>query len=121
MHRIAAAVFALAAICGLAGGAAEARMILQIFSYFPMQDFEGEDTELFLAAVRQAVERPDGSTVKWSNPDTGNHGTVTPLRSGERDGRPCRLLEIENITGRGRTNTLRYLFCRQPGGSWKVE
>lgn len=87
----------------------------------PSEDFEEGDLDLMRAAIAQVAERPDGETVRWLNPDTGNRGEVTALSSGQRDGRDCRLLEVRSVSRRGADNTLRYPVCRQPDGSWKAE
>src|SRR5437660_12923556 len=36
-------------------------------------------------ATAAAASAPYGQTVQWSNPQTGNWGTVTPLRQGHTD------------------------------------
>ncbi|MFT5539268.1 MAG: surface antigen [Alphaproteobacteria bacterium] len=63
---------------------------------------------------------PTGSTKTWTNPDSGNSGTVTPTKSYKQaDGNYCREYQ-QTVTVGGKTQDAYGTACRQPDGSWKV-
>ncbi len=80
-------------------------------------------------ADRQAMERttqqsltssPAGTTSKWTNPDSGNSGTVTPQQQfTSKDGKECREFQ-QTVTVEKQTQTAYGTACRQPDGTWKV-
>lgn len=57
--------------------------------------------------------------VVWSNPDTGERYTVTPLRTYRSDGRYCREYVTDAEIG-GRRDQVYGRACRRPDGSWAV-
>ena len=60
------------------------------------------------------------TTSAWSNPDTGNSGTVTPTRTYQRaDGTYCRDFE-QTIVIDGEAVVADGTACRQPDGSWRI-
>lgn len=63
----------------------------------------------------------DGASNTWSNPKSGNSGTVTVLQSFERQGNACRKLHYD-IRLRQRQGPRSYTlsWCHMPDGSWKV-
>ncbi len=86
----------------------------------PASHFTERDWELLRGAVNASLEASeDGTAVAWENPETGHLGRVTAVTSSERDGAPCRELEIYNKAKTASGNS-RYLFCKQPDGSWKA-
>lgn len=61
-----------------------------------------------------------GQAVAWSNPDSGNSGTVTPTRTYEpAPGQYCREYQ-QTITVGGKKQQSVGTACRQPDGTWKV-
>ena len=63
---------------------------------------------------------PTGSSVGWSNPDTGHAGTVTPTRTYQAPtGAYCREYQHTVYVG-GRAENAYGTACRQPDGSWQV-
>jgi surface antigen len=62
---------------------------------------------------------PSGQAVPWRNPDTGNYGTVVPLRTYESAQTYCREYQ-QTVTVGGRTRQAYGTACRQPDGSWRV-
>jgi surface antigen len=63
---------------------------------------------------------PSRQTSEWRNPDTGNYGTVTPVRSYQSgSGQNCREYQ-QTITVGGRTEQGYGTACRQPDGTWKI-
>ncbi len=72
-------------------------------------------------AGEQARTVPIGKTIDWSNPKSGNSGTVTPIREGRHtgSGNYCREFK-QTVTIDGRTKEAFGVACRQPDGSWKI-
>lgn len=60
---------------------------------------------------------PTGSTTQWVNPDTGVRYRVTPKRTFELGGGPCREYTVEAQVG-GKPETVTGTACRQADGSW---
>jgi len=61
-----------------------------------------------------------GTTSSWSNPDTGNSGTVTPTKTYQAaSGEYCREYQ-QTVTVGGNTEQAYGTACRQPDGSWKI-
>lgn len=63
---------------------------------------------------------PAGQASSWSNPDSGNSGTVTPTKTYQTaQGQPCREYQ-QTVTIDGRTETAYGRACRQSDGAWKI-
>ncbi len=61
-----------------------------------------------------------GQSVEWSNPDSGNHGYVTPMSTyQEPSGRYCREYTHTIYVG-GAPQEGYGRACRQPDGSWQI-
>lgn len=73
-------------------------------------------------AQQTAVQAPVGQTIAWSNPNTGNHGTVTPTREGTQTstGAYCREYHTEVIVG-GNPQVGYGTACRMPDGDWQIK
>ena len=64
--------------------------------------------------------KASGKQTSWSNPDSGHHGTITPVRTyQEPSGQYCREYQ-QTVTVGGNTEQAYGTACRQPDGSWKV-
>lgn len=71
-------------------------------------------------AFNQATAAPIGDTIEWSNPDSGNRGTVTPVREGRTDdGRLCREYRT-TIYVEGKYEESRGTACRNSDGTWEM-
>lgn len=71
-------------------------------------------------ANQQAYSAPMGKKITWDNPESGNSGSVTPVRDGYTDdGDYCREYQQTIIVG-GQEETAYGQACRQPDGSWKI-
>ena len=67
----------------------------------------------------QALENsPTGQQTTWRNPDSGSQYTVTPTRTYEAAGAPCREFTV-NATVDGKPENVKGTACRQPDGTWK--
>ncbi len=61
---------------------------------------------------------PIGRPVTWSNPRSGNRGTVTPVRDGTSlSGAYCREFR-QTVTIGGRTRRAYGVACQRSGGGW---
>jgi surface antigen len=71
-------------------------------------------------ATQAAETAPVGQQIVWSNPETGNSGTVTPTREGQDTaGNTCREYKSTVNVG-GKTEEAYGTACRQPDGTWKI-
>ncbi len=64
--------------------------------------------------------KPEGTTLEWDNPKSGNFGSVTLPKRFSIDARECRALRhVFNM--RRRANPFRYkiTICLQPDGTWQ--
>jgi len=72
------------------------------------------------AMTQQTLEAaPTGQHTTWQNPDTGNRYDVTPTRTYQEAGRPCREYTTEAWID-GKRETVRGTACREPDGSWRA-
>lgn len=55
----------------------------------------------------------------WRNPDTGNSYTMTPVKTYEQQGAPCREYTMDATIG-GQPEKVHGTACRQADGSWQV-
>lgn len=68
----------------------------------------------------QAQSAPLNQPIQWNNPQSGNYGTVTPIRDGTTpSGQYCREFQ-QTIVVDGRAETGYGTACQQPDGSWKI-
>ncbi|MBM3561444.1 MAG: glycine zipper 2TM domain-containing protein [Alphaproteobacteria bacterium] len=72
-------------------------------------------------AETQAQSAPIGNTIQWNNPQTGNHGTITPVRDGAntRTGEYCREFQ-QTVTIGNETKQAYGTACQRPDGSWEI-
>ena len=72
-------------------------------------------------AQYQALEyTPSGYSTSWRNPDTGHHGSVTPIETYQSfNGGYCREFQHDAQIG-GRTRSVYGTACRTPDGQWQV-
>ena len=71
-------------------------------------------------AEQDAYVAPIGQQIAWSNPESGNYGTVTPLRDGRTDsGEQCREFEQTIYIG-GQAETGVGVACKRNDGKWDV-
>lgn len=72
-------------------------------------------------STQSALEHsPSERPTRWSNPDSGNSGTVTPKPAyTNREGQYCREFQQTIIVG-GQEERAYGTACRQPDGSWQI-
>lgn len=85
--------------CAAAGGKAGACLALAgvgaIIGGGIGAQIDARDRERREAALRQA--RLQSKRVSWRNPETGNSGTITPLRAVVQDGKTCRVIKEQYV------------------------
>lgn len=70
------------------------------------------------------ADAPEGTTLSWYNPESGNSGTVTLVRRFERQGRECHenRHDISFTDGAARRQQQWTItICRQENGRWAME
>lgn len=72
-------------------------------------------------AESTAYVAPVGQQITWNNPQSGNYGTITPVREGTNNtnGQLCREFRQTIVVG-GQTQEGYGTACRQVDGSWKI-
>ena len=81
-----------------------------------------QDRDLAQDAADESMENDEtGDTTGWSNPDSGNSGTVTPTSEPYEtvQNEECRDFE-STVTVEGETEVARGRACRQEDGSWQI-
>jgi surface antigen len=73
------------------------------------------------STAHDALERvPSHNVSRWDNPNSGNHGSFTPMRTYRTSrGQPCREFQ-QKVTVGGRTEDAYGTACRQSDGSWRI-
>jgi surface antigen len=73
------------------------------------------------ALVRSLQTAKTNQTLTWTNPKTGNSGTIKPLSGYTKaaNSQSCRDFG-ESYTRDGHTYTQQSRACRDPNGEWKV-
>jgi surface antigen len=105
----------------LAGGAAVAQV--NPFHGYTGPTLNKRDLEVGQAAMTKLLAEDHAAIAAsetWENPESGNHGKLTVLRSYTQKGLPCRAVQshVEFRTNAvPRTMTLR--VCRLASGEWK--
>jgi len=61
-----------------------------------------------------------GQSTTWTNPDTGYEYTVTPTRTYEQSGSPCREFQLDATVGGEPGQEVYGTACLQADGSWKI-
>lgn len=79
------------------------------------------DVDTAVAAMQASLEsEPDGSATSWTNPETGNGGSITPLETYQTDaGYYCRKFSEALVVG-GRTAAYEDEACRGDDGIWRL-
>jgi surface antigen len=71
-------------------------------------------------ATSKAHSAPVGESISWNNPDSGNSGTITPVKDGRSSsGRYCREYS-QTIFVDGKKQTGYGTACKNPDGTWQV-
>ncbi len=91
---------------------------LRWLNYSPVRFFTDQDWDLAKEAGRKALNKTeDGDAVKWANPKSSSHGSLTPLSTSSVGGKKCRMLKIENYANNLQGSSI-YKFCQKGDGKW---
>src|SRR5262245_20462431 len=84
------------------------------------ESLDKSDVNYANQAQTRAYTAPIGQQITWSNPESGNAGSITPRREGnDAAGNYCREYQ-QTVTVGGKTEQAFGTACRQPDGTWKV-
>ena len=84
------------------------------------QSLDRADEGYAQRAATQAYAAPIGSTIQWNNPESGNRGTITPIRDGrDNSGNYCREYQQTVYVG-GKAERANGTACQQPDGTWRI-
>ena len=85
-----------------------------------LEILRAQDQKMLADAVAQALERQvSGAALEWRNPQSGNRGAVTPVRTFRNaDGQWCREYSETAIFGE-RVENWRGIACRDTAGAWR--
>jgi|APFre7841882724_1041349.scaffolds.fasta_scaffold75301_2 surface antigen len=86
----------------------------------PLGTMSQEDRQIYKRTLDEALNSGTvGQTKHWSNPETGNSGSVKVIKDFSRQESACRRVETFAQT-KSLKNRARWNFCKQPSGEWKV-
>lgn len=88
-----------------------------------LRDRNRSDLDMIKSGLAQQIHhRAAGTSVSWRNPESGNSGSVTPLRVFSRQGQRCEAIEYRmSSADRGHPSDRFVLTsCRQADGNWKL-
>jgi surface antigen len=71
-----------------------------------------------MKTARTLNDSRTGEATTWVNPDTGYEYTVTPTRTFEESGGPCREFRLDATVGSQSDQEVYGTACLQPDGSW---
>ena len=81
---------------------------------------DNADRSAASSAEYRAFSAPVGQQITWNNPQSGNSGTIVPVRDGyASNGAYCREFQ-QTITVGGKHTQGYGKACQQPDGSWKI-
>ena len=119
MHRPNRILIRSTLLLCLAGLAMPSHAVWQWMRGAALTDFKDSDWEILRQTAREVLDnRPDHEQVNWSNPETGNRGSIIALATFSHEGRKCRRAAMRNMTFRGRDDRSAYSLCRQEDGDW---
>jgi surface antigen len=85
-----------------------------------LNEFTDDDWDMLKTEARRVLdEDPDGSRTDWTNPETGNGGSIKPLKTLTVDGQTCRQTAFRQVSATGLKGQGVYHLCRQDDGTWR--
>ncbi len=93
------------------------------FSRNARHDLSQSDIAKVMDLSNQINAAPGSKAPKnWSNPETGNSGTVAFVKSFQSDAMPCNTLRYSfSVKHRPRHRTYLMNWCQTPDGAWKTK
>ena len=118
----AAGVGSVAAAGGTPGAMAAAGAAGALLGGFVGKKLDDRDKRMAREAANRAFETAKtGESTEWSNPDSGNSGSVTPTKTYQlANGQYCRKYTQDIVVG-GEKHQTHGTACRQADGGWKVQ
>lgn len=101
-------------------GAAQAQLLPSWETHITLTQ---QDLDMIHGAVTNDVHgKPVGTTASWSNPASGNSGSIKLVKRLTRKTQQCEDIEYTVRSGGPPAYTEHYHFtsCLQPDGSWKI-
>jgi surface antigen len=74
-----------------------------------------------MKTARALNDSRTGTSTTWVNPDTGYEYTVTPTRTYEASGGPCREFRLDAEVGSSPNEEVYGTACLQADGSWLIQ
>jgi surface antigen len=85
-----------------------------------LNEFTEADLAMLQSEARRVLdEDADGTRTDWTNPDTGNGGSIKPLKTLTVDGQTCRQTAFRQTTASGLKGQGVYHLCQQDDGTWR--
>jgi surface antigen len=81
------------------------------------------DLDMIETTLAQKIHgKPAGTKAKWSDPSSGNSGTITLVKISELDGQRCEEILYRNRSSEQWMPPDRFELtsCRQPDGAWRL-
>jgi len=110
----------IAIVFGLVAGSAEAQLFPTWETHITLTQ---QDLDMIHNAVTSEVHgKPVGTKAAWSNPASGNSGTIKLLRKLVLNAQQCEEIRYLVRTKGPPVYTEHYRFtsCLQPDGAWKI-
>ena len=88
----------------------------------PAEDFDDEDSRLFLAAIKQVLEAtPPPQPLDWRNDASGAGGTLLVVGHPKRpDFGECRRVRATLYSKKRKGNPTAWTACKDTSGNWKL-
>lgn len=85
------------------------------------ESLDCRDQQQHAQTTHKALEtQPSGQPSRWNNPDSGHSGSITPVRTWQRDtGQYCRDY-TQSIVIDGKVEEATGTACREDGGQWRI-
>jgi surface antigen len=118
----AAGVAIVAAAGGTPGSMAAAGAAGALLGGYVGKKLDDRDKRMAAQAAQAAFESGrTGKSTEWSNPDTGNSGSVTPTKTYQlANGQYCRQYTQDIVVG-GEKHQTHGTACRAADGTWEVQ
>ena len=118
-QRLAAAAVLVSLFLSLCLFAPPAAAVWQWMRGSALTDFNDSDWVMIKETAAVVLnDKADREQVNWTNPETGNRGSIMALVTFTHDGHTCRRAAMRNITFRGREDRAAYSLCQQADGDW---
>lgn len=88
----------------------------------PIEDFNDEDTRLYLEAIKQAVENSEiGKPTEWRNADSGAGGTLVVLgKTQVGEFKDCRRVRTTVYSKKQKGVPAVWTTCKDASGRWRL-